>query len=83
MLAEDMIYTAILGLFGNQLVLGVFLFVALLAMMVFLRINETAMLVIFEPVLFLMFCFIPELKIIAAIAMGLLFGVAILKMTRG
>jgi hypothetical protein len=80
---ESLIYSGLLQLFGGPLFMGMFMFVMFMAMIVLLKVNETAAVVIFVPVLFIMFEVIPQLKILTAIGIGLLVGLAIIKMTRG
>lgn len=83
MLIEQLIFDMFLGMLGNPLNLGIFIFVILMSFGIFMRLGGDAMLVIMIPTMFVVFAFIPQLRLIIGIGIGIMFGIAILKATRG
>lgn len=83
MLIEQMIFDMLMGMFGNPLNIGIFLFVIFMAIGIFLRLGSDAMLVMMIPTLFAVFVFIPALRLIIGLGIGMMFGIAILKSIRG
>lgn len=83
MLIEQMIYDMMMGMFGNPLSIGIFLFCIFMAFAIFMRLGSDAMLVMMIPTLFAVFVFIPQLRLIIGLGIGMLIGIAILKTIRG
>lgn len=83
MLIEETIYTTIMGLFGSPLNLGIFIFVMFMGLAILFRLGEGAMFVVMVGVMFLVFEFIPELMLPVGLGIGLMFGLALIKITRG
>ena len=80
---EAVIYDTMMMMFGNPLNLGIFLFVIFMGMAILFRLGEGAMAVTMIAVFFLVAGFIPEMKFIIGIAVGIMFGLALIKITRG
>lgn len=83
MVIEEMIFTTMMQLFGNPLNIGIFIFVIFMGLAILFRLGEGAMVVTMIAVFFIVAGFIPEMKFIIGIAVGIMFGLALIKITRG
>jgi len=73
----DMISDTFFTIYGSDLLIGLILFVVFFILTLILGIGMLAGTVILLPALFLIFEFIPDLKIIVAIILGLIFGIGL------
>ena len=80
---EELIFGTMMQLFGNPLNLGIFVFAIFMGLVILFRLGEGAMVVTMIAVFFLVGGFIPEMKFIIGIAVGIMFGLALIKITRG
>lgn len=80
---EATIFTTVMQVFGNPLNLGLFIFVIFLGIAIIMRLNESAMLPVMLGVVILVVAFIEPLRLLVALGLGILFGLALLKITRG
>jgi hypothetical protein len=83
MLFESMFYDMLLGITGNPIIIGIAVFMIFLIFAVALRIGQDALFVLMIPVFILVGLFIPQIAILMVIAVGLVFGLALIKLTRG
>ncbi|MEM7819938.1 MAG: hypothetical protein QXD48_03870 [Candidatus Aenigmatarchaeota archaeon] len=82
MIIENIIAAGIEEIFGNMVFVGLFILVTIISMIVFLKFNEIMGAVIFIPACILAAEFIPGGKIIVALASGIIFSMALLKLIR-
>lgn len=80
---ETLISSMLLGIFGSPLNLGIIVFFVFIAIAGFLRIHSSAIFILFIPISFLVFEFIPQIRILAALVIGIIFALALIKITRG
>ena len=83
MIIEEMIYSTMMQLFGNPLNMGIFIFTIFMGFVILFRLGEGAMIVVMIAVFFLVASFIPELILVIGISVGIMFGLALIKITRG
>ena len=69
-------------LFGSELILGVFLFMIILIFTFIFGLGMIVGSVVLIPAMFLVFKYIPSGRIILAIMLGLLFGMALNRLIR-
>lgn len=83
MLIESTIYNTIMQLFGSPLNLGIFIFVIFLGLAIIMKLNESAMLPVMLGASVLVIIFIEPLRLLLALGLGIMFGLALIKATRG
>jgi len=83
MLIEATIYNTIMQIFGNPLNLGIFIFVIFLGLAIMMKLNESAMLPVMLGAVILVIVFIEPLRLLLALGLGIMFGLAMIKITRG
>ena len=71
-----------MDLFGSELILGVFLFMIILIFTFIFGLGMIVGSVVLIPAMFLVFKYIPSGRIILAIMLGLLFGMALNRLIR-
>jgi len=79
---ETTIFNGLLSIMGTPLALGVFFLMIVLAFCIFCRINEGGIIVIMIGAVVVASCFIQNILIIVGIAVGIAFGLAMLKIMR-
>jgi hypothetical protein len=82
MLFESMFYDMFMGIAGNPFIVGITTFLILIAFIVVLKIGPEAGAVILIPTFILVGLFIPQVAILMVIAVGVIFGLALIKITR-
>lgn len=81
MVFEGMFYDAIIAMLGPYIA-GMLVLLFFVAMGIILRLTPDAFIAEMIGAFFLVFCFIPELRLIVGVGMGLLVGIGILSVVR-
>ena len=77
---ETTIWNLFIGVFGSQALIGVFLLIFLFGLCFILRLSYDAMIGLSVPILVTVFVFIPELRLVFGIVIGILVGIGLLKL---
>lgn len=77
---ESLIWNLFLGIFGSQALIGIFLLVFLFGLCFVLRLTFDAIVGLSIPILVTVFIFIPELRLIFGILIGIFVGIGLLKL---
>jgi len=77
---ESLIWNLFIGIFGSPTLIGIFLLIFLFGLCFVLRLSYDAVVGLSVPILVTAFVFIPELRLIFGIAIGILIGIGLLKL---
>jgi predicted benzoate:H+ symporter BenE len=83
MLMESLFFDTFLAIAGNPIIIGIAIFLIFVIFAVAMRIGNDALLILMVPIFILVGVFIPQLAILMVIAVGVTFGLALIKLTRG
>jgi len=77
---ETTIWNLFIGVFGSQALIGIFVLIFLFGLCFLLRLSYDAMIGLSIPILATVFVFIPELRLVFGIIIGILIGIGLLKL---
>lgn len=79
---EKMLYDTVMSMFGSPILVGIFVFAFFLFLGIVLKLRGMALVIVMFLALVIDMSFIPEFRIIAGIGMGIIIGLAALKLVR-
>jgi len=78
-LIEQQVSNVFLSIFGDPIFIGIAFLLVIFGVIAFARLGMSVGLVLLIPTLFIVIAFIPALKIIGGIALGVIFAIGLLR----